>query len=44
MLDDSLLPEPFPVRTPAQASLIVLLFTVELLPLAPVDSVHWLSM
>jgi hypothetical protein len=36
--------EPVPVRTPAQASLIVLLVTVVLLPVVPVDSVHELSM
>lgn len=35
---------PFPVRTPAQASLTVLVLTVVLFPLGPVDSVHWLSM
>jgi hypothetical protein len=45
MLPDSVFPTPpVPVRTPAQASLIVLVFTDVALPEVPAPSVHWLSM
>ena len=44
MLPDTLLPVPFPFKTPTHASLAVVPETVVLLPLGPVDSVQELSM